>query len=238
MPAERFFFDGSLETKVEIEDQEFHHLKHVMRIREGETVEVVNGAGALAEAVVARIAKDRAVLEINHVETIEKPSQEVILAQALPRSSRLDFILEKGTELGVTQFWLFPSHHSPKKDPSENQLARMQTLTVAAMKQCGSLYLPKIVMKPPLDDWENIDGSAFFGDVRPSAPMFLKTWNESAPRSPIMFFVGPESGFTDDEVEWFDQHRVKGVKLHRNILRTETAAIVALSLIETALLHN
>ncbi len=236
MPAERFYIDAPLVAHkgVTLRDQEFHHLKHVMRVRPGDEVELVNGAGALAHATVDHIAKNHASLTILTANIEPKPQNDVILAQAIPRSSRLDFILEKGTELGVTQFWLFPSFHSPKKAPTQHQIDRMHTLTIAAMKQCGRLYLPQIALKPPLLEWDPPPGSSFFGDIRPSAPPFLTILQQQDTHFPILFFVGPESGFTEEEVAHFDRLHIHGVKLHSHILRTETAALVALALIEAA----
>lgn len=240
MPAERFFVDQPLEPShsVILQGQEFHHLKNVMRMRVGEAVEVSNGAGALAHVTVLQLAKDHAVLTITAMEYEQKCEVDIILAQAWPRSNRLDFILEKGTELGVTQFWLYPSFHSPKKAPTEHQLERMKALTIAAMKQCGRLFLPELIIKPPLIQWKKPEGTCFFGDIRPSATHFLSAWERMPKVSPIIFFVGPESGFTEEEVANFDRLGVQGVKLHKNVLRTETAALVALSLIEAGLAND
>jgi 16S rRNA (uracil1498-N3)-methyltransferase len=237
MPAERFYADAPLTPHhtVILRDLEFHHLKHVMRIQVGEDIEVVNGTGALAIAKVEKMAKDYASLAIMSVEIESKPNEEVILAQATPRSSRLDFILEKGTELGVSQFWLFPSFHSPRKAMTDHQIERMQALTIAAMKQCGRLYLPQIILKPPLLEWPPLSGQAFFGDVRPNAPRFLDAFQQSNKAFPLIFFIGPESGFTPEEVDQLDQRHIQGMKLHSHTLRAETAALVALSLIEAAL---
>lgn len=237
MPAERFYSDSplTLNDTIILRDQEFHHLKHVMRITQGQEVEVVNGAGVLAIANVGKLAKDHVALTIVSSEITPQPIEEVILVQAMPRSNRLDFILEKGTELGVTQFWLFPSFHSPRKQMTENQVERMQALTIAAMKQCGRLHLPHVILKPPLSEWSVPPGRLFFGDVCPGAPRFLDSWKESKPTFPVLFFTGPESGFTEDEVNRLKEWKAQGVKLHSHILRTETASLVALSLIEAAL---
>src|SRR5207302_3900293 len=143
---------------------------HVMRTRKGENVEVVNGKGTLAQASVAEIAKDKAVLHINSVHEQVKQPERIILAQALPKQNRLDFILEKGTELGVDEFWLFPGKLSVKKDFSENQMERLETQIIVAMKQCGRLFLPKLSFKPPLlKDWKEFPETAFFGDVEHQA---------------------------------------------------------------------
>ena len=236
MPAERYFVEDAFRVgeTCELKGSEFHHLAHVMRTRKGEEVELVNGRGALAQAVVHQLGKDRAALTIQNVLQEEYvPACRIILAQAMPKPNRLDFILEKGTELGVDCFWLFPGNLSAKKEFFPHQLERARHLTIAAMKQCGRLILPAIELKPALEEWPVLDHLLpYFGDVSPDAPLFEET--SDAIRSagiPILFFTGPESGFNMQETDVLRNLGAKGVKLHSNILRTDTASLVALSLI-------
>lgn len=238
MPAERYFIDQplNLQSQIILKDTEFHHLIHVMRTRKGEQVELINGQGLLALATVKDILKDQARLFINEVHTEMQRKERVILAQAIPKPNRLDFIIEKGTELGVDEFWLFPGKLSLKKDFSENQLERLESQTIVAMKQCGRLFLPKLCVKPALKEWKEWPKHAFFGDIESQAPLFLniwkeKNWEEKDKIESIIFFVGPESGFNEEEISCLRQNGVTGVRLHQNILRTDTASLVALSLI-------
>lgn len=234
MPSERYYIDQDTLSEndiIDLQGNEYHHLAHVMRTRVGEEIELVNGRGFLATAIVKKLLKDRAILGVEKSTFSVPEVKSVILAQALPKANRLDFILEKGTELGVSEFWLFPGERSAKKEAFPNQMERMNTIIISAMKQCGRLYLPSIIFKPSISDWPEWHGSAFYGDVNPEAPLFAKAWKESEHAFPILFFVGPEGGFTDREEEEILKRGGKGVKLHRNILRTETAAIVGLSLI-------
>lgn len=232
MPAERYFLDHSFKVGdiLELDHTEFHHLARVMRAQLGDSLEVVNGKGTLAQASLIHLGKNKASIELKSVHQEPEKSFQIILAQAIPKPNRLDFILEKGTELGVDQFWLFPGHLSVKKDFSPNQLERASSLTIAAMKQCGRLTLPTIEIKSPLDKWSPLEGiTAFFGDVGEAAPPFEKELTSSS--NTIIFFTGPESGFDAKEVEILKNIGAKGVKLHPNILRTDTASLVALSLI-------
>lgn len=234
MPAERYYHPELLEegNRIHIKDQEHHHLVHVMRTRLGDSIEIVNGNGQLAQAVVDSLQKKSATLLINSIET-EQPSKErIILAQGMPRQNRLEFILEKCTELGVTEIWLFPAARSEKKDFSENQLERIHLLTVAAMKQCGRLFLPKIVIMPQLKQWKDIEISPiFFGDTGPHAEPFSVSWQKLGKKNEAIFCIGPESGFAPEEIDYLQQLNALGVKLHPNILRTDTAAIAAITLL-------
>jgi 16S rRNA (uracil1498-N3)-methyltransferase len=234
MPAERFFVENDLNNghSIILEEQEFHHLAHVMRVKTGEEVELVNGRGFLALASVKQIEKKRAVLTVNSVIQESAEGFEVILAQANPRASNLEFILEKGTELGMTQLWLFPTSHGGRKRYTEQQFDRMRSVTISALKQCGRLYLPKILEMPSLDQWNKLGYPAFFGDIKPEAPWFTdKPIDKSS--NGVIFFVGPESGLSDVEIQLLRRLSVTGVKLNRHILRAETAAITALAVINS-----
>ncbi|PJD97090.1 MAG: hypothetical protein CK425_04865 [Parachlamydia sp.] len=232
MPAERYFVPSDFlpNSTLFIEGQEFHHLIHVMRAKQHDPIELVNGRGDLARATVQQLEKKKAVCFLEEVHHVPKPQFEVVLAQAIPKMNRLDFILEKGTELGMTQLWLFPSQRGERKVLTEHQLERMQGLTIAAMKQCGSLHLPIIQCKPSLDHWQQewMIYPSFFGDVDPKAPSCTQKFQENPLATGLIFFIGPESGLTEDEEISLLKLHAQGVKLHRNILRTDTAALAAL----------
>jgi 16S rRNA (uracil1498-N3)-methyltransferase len=242
MPAERYFLNASFEPHDHhhLQGQEYHHLIHVMRARKGDSIELVNGQGSLAQATVQEIKKDNASVKIETVfQEAEKP-ECLILAQALPKSHRLDVIVEKGTELGIDTFWLFAGHFSVKKELFPHHLERIQSVTIAAMKQCGRLTLPTIVIQPPIEHWPMIKTLAFFGDLDEGAPFFDAVWKkQSLPiTSPVMFITGPEGGFSDQEVQILKRRGVQGVKLHDHILRTDTASIMAVSLLSHWLLST
>ena len=102
MPAERYYFKGELplHQSISLKEGEFHHLTRVMRTHIGDFVEVINGEGSLAQAEVLQIEKKEAILFIRELSFEPKDNFEIILAQAIPRPNRLDFILEKGTKWG------------------------------------------------------------------------------------------------------------------------------------------
>lgn len=231
MPAYRYFLETDFKQglQVELKGQEQHHLAHVMRGQVGERVELVNGKGAFAEASIFRLGRREALLEIERVVQEASPVYSVILAQAIPRANRLDFILEKGTELGMTELWLFPAERSERFKFTEAQLERMQHVAIAAMKQCGSLFLPRIVVRDHFSRWEKFEGTVCFGDVDCKSP--AKDFFAWKQQKRVLFFVGPEGGLTESEVRMLRQRGAQGLWLHDNILRTETAALAGLTLI-------
>lgn len=235
MPEKRFFVPSALNehSSIKLEGDEAHHLKHVMRCKPGDGVELINGRGSLADSEVAAIGKTSIELKIGSVRNEQPPAFEIILAQAIPRQGKLEIILEKGTELGMTSLWLFPGKLSEKKEFrfSETQLTRMEKITIAATKQCGRLFLPTIELKPSLESWEKPLLPLFYGDTSSDAPTFYSSWLKEPPTRGLIFIVGPEPGFHLKELEKLKDLGAQGVKLHHNILRTETAPLAALSLI-------
>ncbi len=230
MPVNRFFIDQPFEANqtVRLIEEEYRHLR-VLRPRPGDLLELVNGSGQLGIAKLLQLSKDEALAQLKKVSHEQPAGYELILAQAIPRINRLDTILEKGTELGVTQFWLFPGEQGERLTISSQQEQRMKHVVTAAFKQCGRLWLPKIVLKPPLKEWMNLPERTYFGDVRPSASLFYQAWKPA--QREIAFLVGPEAGFSEHELACLHKLQAAGVSLHNNILRADTAPLVALSVI-------
>lgn len=231
MPAERYYIDELLEQDLEValEGDECHHLTRVMRAKIDDEVELINGRNVLARARITYLDKNKAHLFITNIEQgPKKPT--IILAQGICRFNRLEYILEKGTELNASEFWLFPAKLSEKTTFSKNQNERMRSLLIAAMKQSGRLDLPQILFKPPLHQWGKQDGSFLFGDTRHSSPPLWKLYPNNL-IFPLIFAIGPEGGFTPSEISHLESLNAQGVRLHPNILRVDTAGAAALSLL-------
>lgn len=232
MPAERYFLDDSYDrgATLELKGTEFHHLARVMRVRKGEFIELVNGRGSLVEAIVDEVTKDKATLRIESVHTEPKSPCRLLLAQAIVKLNRLDFIFEKGTELGVDTFWLFPGDRSSQKEMYPAQKERVFAIMIAAMKQCGRLWLPSLVFQPGINEWSAPPATAiFFGD--PRSDLWLADAAGHCSLREKLFVTGPEGGFSEEEELSLKNLGGVGVCLHNNILRTETASIMALSLL-------
>lgn len=228
MPDNRFYIDSPLtDEDLIIEGEEAHHILHVMRARPGDTVEIVNGQGALAEAVIQSSTKRDVTVHLTTLNPIQPPPPSLIIAQAMPRFNRLDTVLEKGTELGMSELWLFSGERSEKAELSENQTERAHKIMVSAMKQCGRLYLPKIRLLPPLKQWKTQTFPLYYGTLETGVPTLLQAWKKA---DGAIFAVGPEKGFSPEELQFLKQIDGIGVTLHPNILRTETAPLAALSI--------
>lgn len=238
MPHNRYylaqvFHDNALLT---LEDAEFHHVTRVMRQKEGDTIELINGQGSLAEAVITKIDKQKAIARVTALQIEQKnekaPSLTLVLAYLKP--ANLEFSIEKCVELGVTEIWLFEALRSEKKVLSELYIKRLETIIISACKQCGRLFLPKLIIKKSLQSCleaisSNVDTQAFFGDLQAEQRSF-KDYLSSITKSAYLF-IGPESGFSDDERALLRASKAHGVRFHSNILRAETAAIAGTALL-------
>lgn len=217
----RFFYDGNFADQIVLSGQEAQHLVKVMRGRVGEEIEIANGRGAFAKAMIQKIGTD-VTLKVKDVETRPEPAPKIILAAALIKPSSMEWMVEKATELGASEFWLFPGLTSEKKELSPHALERLHSITISALKQCGRLYLPKITLKPPLIQWSRPQEQLFFGDVSQDAKPISKV------DKPSIFVVGPEKGFSAKEISHLKSLNATGVWLHDNILRAETASLAFL----------
>jgi len=218
MPENRYFVDQKLQSgeTLILPKEEQKHIR-VLRKRSGEPIELVNGQNLLAHATL--LTPETA--QITSITSRDPPERQVILAQALLKPKNLDLVIEKGTELGATAFWLFPGEKSEKRELSEHQKNRLRHLTISAMKQCGRLDLPYILLKPPLAQWDKPSIPLIHGNPSSKIPI-------SCPGS-VVIVIGPESGFSFNELKILEQFESHSISLSPNILRAETAALCALS---------
>ncbi len=230
MPSDRFFIQDVLNNGdvIQLSDKEFHHLAHVMRKNVGDTIELINGRGQIASGRIVNMAKRECSIEVVGIFQLGKETDRLVLMQALPRMQKLEGIIEKGTELGVAEFWLFPGMLSEKKSLSDNQLRRLGEITQSALKQSGRLWSPQIYLKQPIRNWSSFNFPVYYGSLDSSAPPLFQVLETNSIQG---FCVGPESGFHDDEIAHLEEKSAKAVKLSVNILRTETAAITGIGLL-------
>lgn len=225
MPINRFFYEGSLEegNRIDFPHEEAKHITRVLRLSVGDEIEITNGRGVLACAEISHVSKNNASATITSVEKYPSPFSTLHLWQACIRASKLDLIVEKGTELGVTHFHFYMADISEKEGLSANQKKRLEIIAMSACKQSGRLFLPSLNFDATLDQLE----SGFFGDISQEAPSAL-----SLPRDNTIHFVnGPEGGFSEKEYLFFQKKGLKGISLSDAVLRTETAAIAAAALL-------
>ena len=234
MPHYRFFKTGSLHVtdQITFTDEEYRHIVKVMRLEKGDLLEIVNGNGFLATAKISSIDKSCVKCLIEKIHYEKKDEKEFIIAQSIIKPSSLELICEKNTELGASEIWVFPADYSDKESLSDHQIDRISRHFISAIKQSGRLYLPKIRSFSSLDAILQELGYTFlFGDTcekKEKIPNKLET-------TPV-FIVGPEKGFSVEELSLLKKKKAKGVILSKNVLRAETASIAASTLLGISLL--
>lgn len=223
MPHYRFFYNSTFykDEEIIISSDELHHL-HVMRKKLNENVEIINGKNQLAEAKIINLTPKSATLKITKIITKTPEKTKIILAQPLLRPQKLDLILEKGTELGIDEFILYPAEYSEIKEISKNREERINSILISAVKQCGRLDMPKVSIIDNISLLLSYDYSYLYGD--------LETTNrintEEITKQDICIVIGPEKGFSKKEKD-FLQNKLKAhpININSNILKTETASV-------------
>lgn len=226
MRIERFYLDAEFKENMPIflEGTEHHHGAHVLRLTLGDSIELVNGRGALARAEILSVGKDQMKLRITQLS--HSPSLPYRIAAAIPlmRPSKLEWVIEKGTELGADSFLLYLADYSEKENLSSHQLERLRAITISAIKQSRRTFLPPIEILPSLAQLLSKEARFYFGDLTSDAPYFHR---EAVPYS--IFISGPEKGFSREE-HLLLTSKANGQKLSPHVLRAETAPLAALTL--------
>jgi len=231
----RFYCCPITKGQVELTADEAHHLTSVFRLSVGATVELFDGAGALASAVVTAVEKGRATLTVKKLQVIPpSPHPRIVLAVSVPKADRFEWVISKCTELGVDRIYPVRFERTVKLACRERMVHRYQHLALAAAKQCRRLFLPRIDPPASLTDCletllEDYPHCRFLlgSLIPPSTPLINLKWTARD----VIAFVGPEGGLTDQEIELIRRHQVSQVCLTDNILRVETAALAFAALL-------
>ena len=222
-----------------ITGSEQHHLRNVLRLTSGATIRIIDGQGNVYIAEILRTGTNRVPSEVQILshEFHASLSPALTLFQGLPKNDKMELILQKTTEIGVTQ--IVPIHTARAlQKPSQNRSERWHRVVISATKQCKRPWLPELcdpqlfeaslahLQKFPLRLILNPDSE------QEAHLQHIKTVlrKVSQPTS-IALFVGPEGGFSEQEVAAAMESGCVPVTLGTNILRTETAAIVAVAAI-------
>lgn len=212
-----------------------HRLRHVMRLRRGDIVMLVDGSGFEYEAELqdTHASTIRAAILCRR-EGLPEPAVRVVLYQSVVKGDRFEWLLEKGTEIGVAKFVPLVSRRGvvrPRQGRIERR-ERWQRIVTEAAEQCGRSHLPEIAVLVSLDEAlasaEGLRLLPWEGERGVSLRQTLRTASgEGKKLEAVSLFIGPEGGFEQEEVQQASALGVQTVSLGRRILRSETAGIVA-----------
>jgi 16S rRNA (uracil1498-N3)-methyltransferase len=223
-------------------DDEAHHALHVLRVQPRDKVVVLNGAGGEFLCEVVSVNRHQANLAVLESRSITPLPYRITLAQALPKGKLFESIVQKATELGVFEIVPLLSErvvaHLDEKECAQ-KLQKWQAVAVEAIKQCGSAWLPRL--NPPMTPQQLFKRAqefelALVGSLQPGAQHprhFFKAFQIKQGRMPRSagVWIGPEGDFTAAELELIERSGACPVTLGPLVLRTETAALYCLSIL-------
>ena len=240
----RFYLPASQarDAILHLTEGEAHHAIHVLRIRDRERVMVLDGAGHEFLCEVDSVRKESVALRVVHKQTVPPLPCQVTLAQAVTKARTMDLIVQKATELGAHRFVPILAERSVsqiEEDASAGKLEKWRATMIEAVKQCGSPWLPHI--DPPQSPQKFLAGSERF-DLSLIASLqseakhpreHFQTFVAERQRMPrsVCVWVGPEGDFTPAEMNAVRQAGALPITLGRLVLRSETAAIYCLSVL-------
>lgn len=225
--------------KVVLGGQQAHQICNVLRLRPGEHIIVLDNRGWEYEVVLATIGRSEVTGEVvEKREALGEPRVQITLYQSLLARDKFEWVLQKCTEVGVRRFVPLVTERSLVREPDAvkpNKLARWRRIITEAAEQSGRGRIPELA--PPVKLQEAVSGLDGFDCCLVAWPQAQSAGIRSTLRcgdgtpASIAVLIGPEGGFTEQEVERCRACGAVPISLGRRTLRTETAAVVAASLI-------
>ncbi|HTI95144.1 MAG TPA: 16S rRNA (uracil(1498)-N(3))-methyltransferase [Rudaea sp.] len=222
--------------EVLLPDQAGEHVARVLRLERGAPLILFNGDGYEFDAALASLAKHAVTAEVGQKRVVERESPlPLTLAQAIARGERMDWVLQKATELGIARIVPIVSERTEVKldaERAERRMAHWRGVIASACEQCGRTHLPVLEAPQAMDRW-----LATLGDAPATRLALLPEGDASLRQFPQMdngaiLAVGPEGGFTANDVALLTQAGFHGLRLGPRILRTETAGVAALAALQ------
>ena len=224
----RLFVRSKPETgqRLQIAGDEFHHAARVARVRENEEVEVFDGRGNAARAHVRVLGNNEITVEIGEPIHNRESKFPITLALAIINLDKFELVLQKGTELGVNAFVpMITDRVEVRPERYKGKGERWEKIVLEAVKQCGRSVIPSIGEPAAFSEVIKRDGVMVFfdADIKGGAlPAVIKE---------ATLLIGPEGGWSDDEIALAHDEGCIPHRLGPRRLRAETAAIVATALV-------
>jgi 16S rRNA (uracil1498-N3)-methyltransferase len=210
---------------------------HVLRLQTDDTVHLFNGSGGEYRARLVEIGKRTAIVQLDEfIDREAEPPYRITLAQGVAGGDKMDWLIEKAVELGVTSVAPLTAERGVVRLSGERAARRQghwQALVRAACEQCGRNRVPDVAVPQNLDKWLDALPPAEDGELRlllsPRAQLGFASLPASAPAAPITIVIGPEAGFSAAEETTIVDAGFATLGLGPRVLRTETAGIAVLA---------
>lgn len=230
----RFYIETDLavDCTVELTETVFHHWIKVLRAQVGETAVLFNGQGGEYTAELVEVSKKTASVYIKHFNPNNRtPKFQALLGQVMSKGDRMDYAIQKAVELGVAKIQLLTSERCEmrlKYDRDQKKIDHWQGIAIAACEQSGLNIVPKILAPLTLESWLN--------NPLPSTKLVLAPNKDEIDvladaTSDLALLIGPEGGLSEAEILQANEHGFHNWCIGERVLRTETAPVVALSIL-------
>jgi len=227
MRLHRFYIEEKIEGKKEIEifdEAILHQMKNVFRLEKGDRVIFFDGEGRDYECITELISKKEGKFIVEKIVDVFIPDKKVTLFISLIKKENFELAIEKATELGVSKIVPIISERVQKKNID---LSRCRRIIKEASEQCGRGDLPEISEPIELENIFNDDIENFIAFDMSGKKMSESNFSVLSPK----LLIGPEGGWSDSELNFFQEKNISLYSLGQTVLRAETAAIVATAFI-------
>ena len=230
----RFYIETDLavDTIVELTETVFHHWVKVLRAQNGEKATLFNGQGGEYEVELVDVAKKAASVKVTQFNPANRtPKFQALLGQVMSKGDRMDKTKKKAVELGVSEIQLLTSDRCEmrlKYDRDQKKIDHWQGIAIAACEQCGLNIVPKILAQISLEKWLETDLPTTKIVLAPNKDEIDVLTNATPD---IALLIGPEGGLSEEEISASNQKGFINWCIGERVLRTETAPVVALSIL-------
>ena len=211
-----------------------HHLKAVLRMEPGASVELFDGVGKLAQAEIRHITRQEVTLQVVSIQQYTpREKGRIVIVSSVAKGERFDWMIGKCTELGAHAIWPVVFQRTVKLATGQKVQQRWEKLAIEAAKQCRRLWLPEIAPVAPIAECVDrlgryVNPTVLYGSLGEDAQGILDVAHL---QRDVIAFVGPEGGIAADEEEMLRQAGAQAVRLGDTILRTETAAVAMVAVL-------
>ena len=238
MRIPRLFVGLPLEAgaKITLPESAGHHAVRVLRLKAGDALTVFDGRGGEYDATIARASRGAVEVDVGpHTAVGRESTLEIELGQGICKGDRMDLVVQKATELGVWSIRPIVCQRTVVKLDSaraERRIAHWRAIAVHAAQQSGRTRVPEVSDVEDFDAWLARPGGGQDIVLSPHAGASLSDIAPPPPGRPVRLLVGPEGGLAPQEIERARIAGFNGLRLGPRVLRTETAALVALSVLQ------
>ena len=239
MSLPRFYCPPPLPSgaALELPPEAARHAHRVLRLRVNDPVQVFDGEGNAFDAKIGEIGGKRVLLhELQTCMAEAESPLRITLAQAMCSSEKMDWVVQKATELGAVEIQPVQTQRSVAKlsnERAEKRTVHWRNVTIAACEQCGRNVLPQVRAPMELSAWlaemRSRAGAKFI--LQPEGSTALH--KQPQPQGNVVLLIGPEGGFSEDEIKMAHLAGFTPVRLGKRVLRTETAAMAGIAALQT-----